>query len=271
MRLIVSWFVRDPVASNLLTILIFIGGIFGAMSMGKEVFPSVQVDYIRIMMPYLGAGPEEVEEQILIPIEEAIYNVDGVAGLDSVAWQGGGQVLVEVEVGYDKTKLTNHIQTNIDTITTFPRETERPEVAEVVFRERVMTVALSGDVETDVLIDFAERVRDDISRLPEVESVELQGIRAPVISIELEEYQMRRFDISFEEIVAAVQQSSITMPAGAIRGENGTLQLQTSGQAFNESQFNEILVLGRPDGTRVSVGDVANVKETFEELSLIHI
>ena len=57
MRPIVSWFVRDPVASNLLTILVFIGGIFGAMSMGKEVFPSVQVDYIRIMMPYLGAGP----------------------------------------------------------------------------------------------------------------------------------------------------------------------------------------------------------------------
>ena len=265
MRLIVSWFVRDPVASNLLTILIFIGGIFGAMSMGKEVFPSVQVDYIRIMMPYLGAGPEEVEEQILIPIEEAIHNIDGVAGLDSVAWQGGGQVLVEVEVGYDKTKLTNHIQTNIDTITTFPRETERPEVAEVIFRERVMTVALSGDVATDVLIDFAEKVRDDLSRLPEVESVDLQGIREPVISIELEEYQMRRFDISFEEIVAAVQRSSITMPAGAIRGENGTLQLQTSGQAFNESQFSEILVLGRPDGTKISVGDVANVKETFEE------
>mgnify|MGYP003327201928 CR=1 FL=1 len=100
-----------------------------------------------------------------------------------------------------------------------------------------MTVALSGDVATAVLIDFAERVRDDISRLPEVESVELQGIRPPVISFELEEYQLRRFDISFEEIVAAVQRSSITMPAGAIRGENGTLQLQTSGQAFNESQF----------------------------------
>ncbi|MBV33123.1 MAG: hypothetical protein CMK36_06745 [Porticoccaceae bacterium] len=265
MRRIVSWFVRDPVASNLLTILIFIGGVFGAMSMGKEVFPSVQVDYIRIVMPYLGAGPQEVEEQILIPIEEAIYSIDGVAGLDSVAWQGGGQVMVEVEAGYDKTKLTNHIKTNIDTITTFPRESERPEVTEEVFRERVMTVALSGDAATDVLIDFAEKVRDDLSRLPQVESVELQGIRAPVISIELEEYQMRRFDISFEEVVAAVQRSSITMPAGSIRGENGTLQLQTSGQAFNESQFNEILVSSLPDGTKISLGDVASVMETFEE------
>ena len=85
MRRMTSWFVRDPVAANLLMILILVGSVFGSLKIGKEFFPNIPADYINITKSYPGAGPAEVEEQIIIPIEEAIYNLEGVAEIDSVS------------------------------------------------------------------------------------------------------------------------------------------------------------------------------------------
>ena len=90
MRRLVSWFVRDPVAANLIMILILVGSVFGSVKIGKEFFPNIPGDYINITKSYPGAGPIEVEEQIVVPIEEAVHNIEGVSGIDSVARQGFG-------------------------------------------------------------------------------------------------------------------------------------------------------------------------------------
>ena len=124
MRRLASWFVRDPVAANLLMILILVGSVFGSLKIGKEFFPNIPSDYINITKSYPGAGPIEVEEQIIIPIEEAIYNLEGVAEIDSVANRGYGRVGVEVEVGYDRDTLVNEIKTRVNAITTFPEDSE---------------------------------------------------------------------------------------------------------------------------------------------------
>ncbi|HBO15132.1 MAG TPA: AcrB/AcrD/AcrF family protein [Porticoccaceae bacterium] len=265
MKAIVSWFARDPVAANLLMIFVLIGGVLGSIGIGKEVIPSVPLDSIVIQMSYPGAGPTEVAEQIVVPIEEAVYNLDGVSSLRSNAWQGSGRVSVEVESGFDKNKLISEIQNNIDSIQTFPRDSERPRISEEINRTTVMRVSLSGDVEQVTLKRYAERIRDDLSRLPKVDFVSLQGTPRPEISIELEELAMQRFGISFDQVMSAVQRSSISAPAGSIRGENGTLQLQTRGQAFSTDEFNKIVIKSKPDGSRITVGDVATVLETTED------
>ena len=110
----IKWFVSNPVAANLLMMLILVGGFFGAYGIGKEVFPSVSVNYITVNMPYPGAGPKEVEEQIVVRIEEAIYNLDGIKGLSSEARKGRGSVTVEVDTNYEMTKMLNDIKSRID-------------------------------------------------------------------------------------------------------------------------------------------------------------
>ncbi|MDG0969534.1 MAG: efflux RND transporter permease subunit [Porticoccaceae bacterium] len=261
----IRWFVNNPVAANLLMFLIIIGGAFGAFGIGKEVFPATSINYITVNMSYPGAGPKEVEEQIVVRIEEAIYNLEGIKGLSSEARKGRGSVTAEIDTNYDMTKMLNDIKSRVDAVITFPLDAERPIVTEVIERQEVIRVALFGDADERVLKEYGERIRDDLASTRGVDFVEIWGARQPQVDIELSELAMRRYGISFDDVVSAVRRTSLNLPAGTIRAESGDIQVQTRGQAYYESDFKKISVSSRNDGTQVTIGDVAEVKDTFEE------
>ena len=246
-------------------VLTLIGGVMGASSIGKEVFPAIPVNYIDINMPYPGAGPREVEEQIIIRIEEAIYNLDGIKHITSEARQGRGKVTVEVATDHDMNKMLNDIKSRVDSVTTFPADAERPIVMEQILREEVIRVALFGDADESVLKQYGERIRDDLAALTDVDHAELKGVRDAQIDIELSEVAMRRYGISFDDVVNGIRRSSLNLPAGTIRAETGDIQIQTRGQAYVEDDFNSISISSRADGTEIKISDVATVKDTFEE------
>ena len=237
----------------------------GASNIGKEVFPAIPVNYININMAYPGAGPKEVEEQIIIRIEEVIYNLDGIKHITSQARQGRGKITVEVATDHDMNKMLNDIKSRVDSVTTFPADAERPIVMEQILREEVIRVALFGDADESVLKQYGERIRDDLAALPDVDHAELKGVRDPQIDIELSEVAMRRYGISFNDVVNGIRRSSLNLPAGTIRAETGDIQIQTRGQAYVEDDFNSISISSRADGTEIKISDVAIVKDTFEE------
>ena len=264
----IAWFVRNPIAANLLMLLILAAGIIGSLGMGKEVFPSTSINIIDISMPYPGAGPREVEEQIVVRIEEAIYTLEGIKHIRSQARQNSGKVTVEVADGYDMTKMINDIKARVDSIITFPKDAERAVITEQKMRDEVIRVALFGDAGEAVLREYGQRIRNDLAALPHVDFVELWGVREPQIDIELSEMNMRRYGISFNDVVSAVRQSSLNLPAGTIRADSGDIQIQTRGQAYYEEDFKQIVVSSRADGTEIKIEDVATVIDGFEERNL---
>ena len=265
MNSLITWFVRNPIAANLMMVLILAGGAMGASSIGKEVFPAIPVNFIDINMPYPGAGPREVEEQIVIRIEEAIYNIEGIKHITSEARQSRGKVTVEVATGHDMNKMLNDIKSRVDSIVTFPADAERPIVMEQILRAEVIRVALFGDADEAVLKEYGERVRDDLAALPEVDYADLNGVRDAQIDIELSEAAMRRYGISFNDVVNGIRRSSLNLPAGTIRSTSGDIQIQTRGQAYFEEDFKDISISSRSDGTEIKIADVATVRDTFEE------
>lgn len=267
MKRSIDWFIDNPIAANLLMILIIVGGIVGMRGIGKEVFPTIPVNYIQISMPYPGAGPREVEEQIVIRIEEAIYNLDGIKRISSSARQGSGRVSVEVDTSADMSKVLNDIKGRVDAITTFPVDAERPIVSEQLERNEVIRVAIAGDVDELVLKHYGELVRDQLAALPGVDTVDLWGVPERRFSVELSEVAIRRFGLSFDQVVSAIRRSSLNLPAGTVRATDGDLQIQTRGQAYTPEQFYQIPLFGNPDGTQLMLGDVATVYDTFAETS----
>ena len=119
---IVQWFVRNPIAANLLMVLIVAGGLTGIPALDKQYIPDFELDLVSVTLPYPGAGPREVEEQVCIRIEEAVHDLNGVKEIRSSARQGYGRVLIEAESGYDMQRLTAEIKTRVDAINTFPAE-----------------------------------------------------------------------------------------------------------------------------------------------------
>ena len=261
----VEWFARNPVAANLLMVFLVSSGLLAAFSTRAEPFPETSLDLLQIDVVYLGAAPEEVEEAVCVRIEEAIQGVDGIKQITSTAAEGMGSVLIELELGADTRRVLDDVKGRVDAIDTFPEETEKPIIRELLQRWRVVALAVSGSADELVLKSIAERVRDELSSLPEISLVEITNARPYEISIEVSEVALRRHGLRFDDVANAVRQSSLDVPGGSVRSESGEVLLRTVGQAYRGTQYEQLVLLARSDGTRLHLGDVATVVDGFAE------
>ena len=261
----IAWFAENRVAANLLMVVILAAGIISLSQIKLEVFPEFSSDIITVSVPYLGAPPEEVEEGVCVRIEEAIQGLEGIKKISSTASEGMGSVTVEVQPGYDTRKLLDDVKSRVDGISTFPEETEKPIIQELVVRSQVINVAISGQTDEKSLKAIAERVRDEITDLPEVSQVELSAARPYEISIEVSEDALRRYGLTFDEVAQAVRRSSLDLPGGTVKTSSGEISLRTKGQAYKGGEFENLILRSFEDGTRLRLGDVTTVIDGFAE------
>ncbi|MDG2039143.1 MAG: efflux RND transporter permease subunit, partial [Ilumatobacter sp.] len=262
---LINWFARNPVAANLLMVMLVVSGGFATFTVTSEVFPEFSLDMVTIEVPYLGAAPEEVESAVSVRIEEAIQGIDGIKQVTSTASEGMGMVQVELELGADARKVVDDIKSNVDAITTFPIETEKPIIRELTTRQRVVDVAVSGAADELTLKRIAERVRDDLAAIPAITQAEVTGARPYEISIEVSEKALRRHGLRFDDVADAVRRSSLDLPGGSVRAESGEILLRTIGQAYVREDYEKLVIMTGPDGTRLRLADVARVVDGFAE------
>jgi multidrug efflux pump subunit AcrB len=262
---VIAWFAENHVAANLLMILLVVGGVAAIPLTQQKAFPDINVEVIQVGVTYRGAAPEEVEEGVCIRIEEEIQDIDGIKRLNSTASEGVCGVSAELVSGYPVDRALSEIKNAVDSIATFPEETEKPIISHYTIRRNAMQVALSGDVPERVLKIYGERIRDEIAALPGVTQVELTGDRRYEISIEVPEESLRRHGLTFEQIERAVKRGSLDRPGGSIKTRGGEVLLRTKGQAYTGEEFEKIVVLTHEDGTRLLLGDIARVVDGFEE------
>ena len=261
----IDWFARNPVAANLLMAFIMVSGVIGLFNVRGEEFPTVALDMLTIEVPYLGAAPEEVEEGVCIRIEEAIQGIDGIKQITSTAAEDIGTVVVEVELGADVRQVLDEVKNRVDAIDTFPEQTEKPIISELLPRNRVVDLAVSGAVDERTLKTIAERIRDDLGSIPEISQIELVSARPYEISVEVSETALRRHALTFDDVARAVRRSSLDLPGGAVRSESGEILLRTVGQAYRGADYERLVLLARADGTRLHLGDIATVVDGFAE------
>lgn len=265
----ISWFARNGVAANLLMGLMIVGGFVSLMQLRVQMFPDFELDTITINVPYPGSTPSETEEGICMRIEEAIQDLAGIKKMTSSAFEGAGFVAVEVQRGYDVQRLMNEIKSRVDSISSFPAEAERPIVEQLTIMQDVIQITISGPTDTRTLKRLAEKVRDGLLATPEISQVSIGGLPDYEISIEISEANLRRYGLTFTEITNAVRASSLDLPAGILRTPSGEILLRTRGQAYTGDAFSELVLRTHPDGTRLTLGDVAHIRDGFEE-NVVH-
>ena len=265
MNRMIEWFARNSVAANLLMVCLVASGIIALVNVNSEVFPEFSLDLINIEVPYLGAAPEEVEEAVCVRIEEAIQGLDGIKQITSTASEGMGSVMAELELGADVRSVLDDIKGRVDAIDTFPEETEKPIIREMIARNQVISLAVSGDTDEFTLKAVAEQIRDELSASPEISQVEVVNARPYEISIEVSELSLRRHGLTFDDVASAVRRSSLDLPGGSVRSEGGEILLRTIGQAYRGEEYENLVLMTRADGTRLLLGQVATVVDGFAE------
>ncbi len=171
MKGILAWFAKNPVAANLVMVVLLVGGALSGSRIKMELFPEFAMDLVTVTVPYPGAAPEEVEEAICVRIEEEVHAIEGVKRVTSTAVENVGTVAIELMRGSDSRSVLDDIKTHINAISTFPELAEKPIIGEVVMRSQVINVAISGDADELTLKRLGEKVRDELNRLPNISQV----------------------------------------------------------------------------------------------------
>lgn len=264
----IAFFARNRVAANLLMFAIIFAGA-GTLLSGRipvEVFPTSESRTVSVSVPYRGATPEEVEESIVIRIEEAIADVEGIDEMVSYARSSSGTVNIEVHDDYDVRETLEDIQVRVDAIADFPPgDAEKPTVRVADSNRWVISVVVAADLSERDLRKLGEQVQEELIGHPDISTAELGGVRPFEITIEIDEAALQRHNLSFSSVSAALRNSSIDVPAGTLETPGGDIVLRTKGRAYDQEAFEAIPLISAPDGTRVTVGDVAHVTDGFDE------
>ncbi len=262
---IIAWFAENHVAANLLMVSLLVGGLWSAFTIKKEIQPRIDPNQVTVRVPYLGASPTEVEEGVLVKVEEAIQDIEGIDKITSFGREGSGTVNVAVKQSYAADDILDEIKLRVDGISTFPSETEKPVITKTQWTQEVMWISVFGDVGERTLKEYAKIVRNELVQLPGVTRAEVVGDRDYEIGIEVSEQTLRKYGLTMAEVAQAVRVGSLDLPAGSIDSSTGDILLRTKGQAYTGTDFESIVVRTNPDGTRLMLSDIANVQDAFEE------
>lgn len=265
MKQFINYFIKNPVAANLIMFGILIMGIVGFRSMKSTFFPEVESRIILIQIAYPGASPEEIEEGIVKKIEENLKGVTGVERYTSVSRENSGAVTVEVFKGYDTDIILQDVKNAVDQISSFPVGMEPP----VVFKQEnlgfAISFAISGDVNLRTLKRYGRQVEDDLLAMDGISKVSLSGFPEEEIEIAFRERDLRAYGLTFEQAALAVRRANIELTGGTIKGKDEELLVRARNKEYYAEGFRDIVVKTNTDGSVVRLHQVAGLADKWAD------
>lgn len=267
---LIGYFVNNSVAANLVMGLLLAGGFIAGLGLTAQVFPTIDPGIVTVTVPYPGATPSEVEESITRRVEEAVFGIDGVKKVVSKASENSGTITIELKDFVDDAQVRDDVEAAVEGLADFPpEEAEQPEVKRADTVSEVITLFVASELGEKSLRAGAENLSEELLALPTVTLVSLVGARDYEISIEVSEEASRQYNISINEIAAAIRKSSVNLSSGELRTDAGDLLLRTNKKGKSGKDFADIVLRASADGSILRLEDVAVIRDEFANVDLI--
>ena len=264
---LISWWAKNTVAANLLMVACIVAGVLAFLRLEREVFPSASFNGATIAIAWPGASPQEIEEQIVLRVEEAISGIDGIKHVNSTAREGSASINVEGIDTVDATYFLNEIKNRVDGISTLPQDSFPPIVQQWRNQMPTQFIALYGSLEPRELYRLGRELRDELAQIPNGSPlVDTWGVVNEEVSIEVSEEALRRYGLTFDDVSRAIRGSSLNQAGGQVRTDTGNIQLATRNLADTAEEFEKIVIRQLADGSIIRVRDVATVIDGFEDV-----
>ena len=265
----IAWMAINRVTANLLMLVLLIGGLFLALQIKQEVFPDFETDTVTISVSYSGASPEEVERGVILAIEQAVEGLDGIKEVSSTASENSGRVVVTLLEDANHQRVYQEIQQEVDRISTFPEDADDPNVTLVAHRRGVLAVEIFGDASEATLREVAEQVRDRLLAEEGITQIDFMGARDYEIQVEVPQARLRAYGLTLEEIATRIGNAAVEIPGGSIKTTGGEILLRFADRRDWARDFADIPIVTTSGGSILRLGDIATVREGFEEVDRI--
>jgi len=268
MRGFVKFFIKYPIWTNVIKILVMGAGLLALANMRASLFPERESKKINISVVYPGAAPEEIEKGVIQKIEDNLKSVLGLDRYQSVSQENSGSLSIEVLEGYDTDEVLQDVKNAVERIVSFPVGMEPPVVSKRPVQEIAMAVSLKavgteGDLAS--LKAVAKEVENDLRGISGISQVTLSGYPDEEIAIELNEIIMQSYGITFDEVTRALRGSNLDLTSGTIKGSNEEFLIRLRSKEYYGRLFENIVVRAFPDGRSVRISDIATVREGFSD------
>jgi len=263
----IAWMASHPVAANLLMLILLLGGAFIYSQTTKEVFPTFTLDSISVQMGYPGASPSEVEQGIVLAIEDAMRDVEGLDEITSKANEGSATVSAEILDTGETMRVLQDVKTAIDSISTFPVDAEELTVQLNSRRRGVIELALYGDLGEQALRNAADILRKKLESNSGIGPVELVGVKDREIHIEISQANLRRYNLTLQQVTSSIQSIALELGGGSLKTSVGEILVRMSERRDNAIDFHDIPILSLTNGSQILLGDIATISEGFEDVN----
>jgi multidrug efflux pump subunit AcrB len=261
MRKVVSEFVKTPFYANIIIAVILVGGIFAYTQMSKSFFPNMTSRHIMVTVMYPGASPKEMEEGITSRIEEACRGLVGIKEITSTSSENMATVTIETTGEYDIDETMMEVKNNVDGISSLPVDAERP----IVFKRRAMSmaafVALEGDVDNLTLKSYYNKIEADLLSSGVVSQITPMGAVAPEISVEINEEELLRYNLTLSDISTAIRMNNSDISGGLIKNPDEEFVIRLRSRSSDTEKIGNIIIRGADNGSYIRIRDVATVKK----------
>ncbi len=286
---VIKWFSENHVTANFVMLLVLLAGFTTWFKLKKEIFPETSLDAVMVQVPYPNATAEEVESGVILKLEDAISDLDGIKRYSSTSTENMGAMTVEVDTGYDVRSVMDDVKSAVDGISEFPENAEKPIIKEVIITAQVLSLAISAPDGTDekALRKMAETVRDGLLNYragepkglmdgvnrflgnePKITKASLTNVRPYEIGIEISQEKLEQYNLTLNDVADALRMASLDLPSGSIREKTGEVVIRTDGKIVNAEDFNDVVIITRENGSAVKLREIAKVDDGFQDVDL---
>ncbi|MDG1433095.1 MAG: efflux RND transporter permease subunit [Saprospiraceae bacterium] len=267
MKNFLSFFIKYPVAVNVIMFSVAIFGYLGLQETKSSFFPLDDSKLIFINIVYPGASPTEIEEGVVLKIEDNLRGLVDIDRVTSTSQENTATISVEIEEGADIDIVLANVKNAVDRVPSFPVDMEPPVISKQENINPAITFTISGGgVPLKTLKDAARKVEDDIRTIPNISQVALSGFPDEEIEIAVRENDLRAFNLTFAEVAAAVRNSNLITTGGNIKTDTEEYLIRASNRSYFGSELDFIIVKASSSGQVIRLKDVAEVRDRWSEV-----
>jgi len=275
MKKLIAYFIKYPIYANAVIIITAIAGILSLMMMPKSFFPELPPNKIYVNVSYPGASPQEIEEGITTRIEESLNGIEGIEEVNSASSENISRVTVEVYEGFDIDEVLTDVKNSVDAIYSFPEGAEKPTVQKQKSRgmggmgNMVGYYALTGPNDLWLLKEKSDKIEQDLLNDDEISQIQVIGYAPIIISVEIDENQLLRNQITFDVVSSAIKRSNIDISGGSIKTQKDEIIIRSNNKKTTAEGIEEIVVFSDINGDIIRLKDIAKVELEFSDIPMI--
>jgi multidrug efflux pump subunit AcrB len=269
MRKTIERFVEHPVYANLIIAAVILSGGLSLISLKKSFFPETESRFLSVSVYYPGASPVEMEEGVTTRIEEAIRGLIGIKEITSTSMENMSNISIETTGEYPINEVLQEVKNAVDGISSLPTAAERPIVSKRRSRAgalRLELIPVDGqDMDLLTLKEHAQRIEEDFLNSGVMSQISISGYPQPEISVEIREEVLLRYNLTFDQVVRAIQNNNQDVSGGEIKSEDEEYLIRLRSRSADPDKIGSIILRGEEDGGFIHIRDVADVKVKFAD------